>query len=202
MKNPINQGGSNMKAAAMVLTLSLAAAPATRAQASDHHRISPFKPQITYRDHIAIAVDHDDVMVYDKNDDDEQVEITGDNRLYVRDKLVRTDAGQQALTRDYHDRVIRIQREVRKIAADGARIGVDGAKIGLKAVVGVFKLILPDYSTEDLDRDMDRESEKIDAKAKRLEAKAAVVDSSVTELERLHYRMKMEIPELNELEWF
>jgi hypothetical protein len=192
-----------MKTAGMVLAVLLLAAPVIRAaEESDEHRISPFKPQITYKDHVAIAVDHDDILIYDKNDEDDLVEITGDNRLYVKDRLVRTDAEQQALTRDYHDRVIQINKEVRKIACDGAKIGVDGAKIGIKAVVGVFKLILPDYSSEDLDRDMDRESRKIDAKAKKLEAKAAVVDSSVTELERLHYRMKKEIPELNELEWF
>jgi len=191
-----------MKTAGMVLTLLLAVGSVIRAQEFDDHKISPFKPQITYKDHVAIAVDHDDILIYDKNDEDELVEITDDNRLYVKDRLVHTDADQQALTRDYHDRVIRIKREVKKIAVEGAKIGVDGAKIGLKAVVGVFKLILPDYDSDDLDRDMDRESQKIDAKAKKLEAKAAVLDSSVTELERLHYQMKKEIPELNKLEWF
>jgi hypothetical protein len=197
-----NKGDVKMKTAGLVLTLLLTVTSVTRAHESGDHKISPFKPQITYKDHIAIAVDHDDILIYDKNDEDERVEITGDNRLYVKDKLIRTDADQQALTQDYHDRVIHIQREVKKIALEGAKIGVDGAKIGLKAVAGVFKLILPDYDSDDLDRDMDRESQKIDAKANKLEARAEDVESSVTELERLHFKMKEEIPELNELEWF
>ena len=191
-----------MKMTGIVTAFFAAAVSLAGAQEHRDHRISPFKPQITYNDHVAIAVDHGDVLIYDRNDDDEMVEITEDNRLYVRDKLVRTDEDQQALTREYHDRVVDIKREVKRIAYDGAKIGVDGAKIGLKAVVGVFKLMLPDYDSEDLDREMDMESEKIDAKAKKLEARAAVVDSTVNELERLHYQMKEEIPALSELGWF
>lgn len=191
-----------MKIAGIVSAFVLAAVSITGAQEHTDRRISPFKPQITYNDHVAIAVDHGDILIYDKNDEDEMVEITEDNRLYVLDKQVRTNEDQQALTAEYRDQVIHIQREVKKIAYDGARIGVDGAKIGIKAVVGVFKLILPDYDSDDLDREMDMESEKIDAKAKKLEARAAVVDSTVAELERLHHQMKKEIPELNDLEWF
>lgn len=191
-----------MKMAGIASAFVLAAVSFAGAQEHTDRKISPFKPQITYNDHVAIAVDHGDILIYDKNDEDEIVEITEDNRLYVCDKEVRTNEDQQALTREYRDRVIDIKREVKKIAYDGARIGVDGAKIGLKAVVGVFKLILPDYNSDDLDREMDAESEKIDAKAKKLEARAAVVDSTVADLERLHYKMKKEIPELKELEWF
>ncbi len=191
-----------MKMAGIVSMFVLAAVSFTMAQDHGDRKISPFKPQITYNDHVAIAVDHGDILIYDKNDEDEMVEITEDNRLYVLDKQVRTNEDQQALTQEYRDRVIDIKREVKKIAYDGARIGVDGAKIGLKAVAGVFKLILPDYDSDDLDREMDMESEKIDAKAKKLEARAAVVDSTVSELERLHYKMKKEIPALNELDWF
>lgn len=155
---------------------------ASYARQHSNHKISPFKPYITYQDHVAISVDHGDVLIYDKNDEDETVEITTDNKLYVHDKFVKTDPEQQALTRDYHDRVIQIKREVNRIARD-AKIGIDGAKIGLKAVVGVFKLILPDYDSEDLDRDMEEESSKIEAKAEVLEKRAAVIDSSVADLE-------------------
>jgi hypothetical protein len=175
---------------------------ASYARQHSDHKISPFKPYITYQDHVAISVDHGDVLIYDKNDEDETVEITTDNKLYVHDKFVKTDPEQQALTRDYHDRVIQIKRGVNRIARDGAKIGLDGAKIGLKAVVGVFKLILPDYDSEDLDRDMEEESSKIEAKAEILEKRAAVIDSSVVDLEDLHYRLKDTIPALKRLEWF
>jgi hypothetical protein len=195
-------GDGKMKITGIVTALAIFAAAIAGAQNHGDRKISPFKPQITYNDHVAIAVDHGDVLIYDKNDEKEMVEITEENRLYVRDKEVLTNEDQQALTREYRDRVIDIKRQVKKIAVDGARIGVDGAKIGLKAVAGVFKLILPDYDSEDLDRDMNRESEKIDAKAKILEARADEVDKMVDELEVLHARMKTAIPELDELEWF
>jgi hypothetical protein len=191
-----------MKMAGIVTALALSAAAVAGAQDHGDRKISPFKPQITYNDHIAIAVDHGDVLIYDKNDEDEMVEITSENKLYIRDKLVRTNGEQEDLTREYHDRVIDIKREVKKIAVDGAKIGVDGAKIGLKAVAGVFKLILPDYDSEDLDRDMNMESEKIDAKAKKLEVRADGVEKMVDELEVFHARMKSAIPELDDLEWF
>jgi hypothetical protein len=195
-------GGGKMKIAGIVSVLALSAVSLAGARDHGDRRISPFKPQITYNDHIAIAVDHGDVLIYDKNNDEEMVEITEDNRLYVRDREVATNAEQQALTREYRDRVIEIKRDVKKIAGEGARIGVDGAKIGLKAVVGVFKLISPDYDSEDLDRDLNRESEKIDAKAEKLEARAHEVDKKVDELEVLHARMRTAIPELEKLEWF
>lgn len=172
------------------------------AQKYSDHKLSPFKPQITYRDHTAISVDHGDVLIYDKNNEDDLVEITEDNKLYVQDKLIRTNPDQQALTQEYRERMIHIKREVDKIAYEGAKIGLDGAKIGLKAVVGVFRLILPDYDSEDLKRDMNEESSKIEAKAKILEARANVVDSSVVELEKLHYKLRDKIPELKKLDWF
>jgi DNA repair exonuclease SbcCD ATPase subunit len=167
-----------------------------------HHHISPFKPHITYRDHVGISVEGGDVVIYDKDDDERIVEITNDNRLFVNDRFVKTDETQQALTEEYRDRVVRVRREIKRIAAEGAKIGIDGAAIGVKAVVGVFKLILPDYDTEDLDRDMDRATEKIEAKAEKLEERANRLDSSVVELEELHRHMKEEIPALRELEWF
>jgi hypothetical protein len=195
-------GDGKMKIAGIVSVLALTAVSMAGAHDQGDRKISPFKPQITYNDHIAIAVDHGDVLIYDKNDEDEMVEITSDNKLYVHDKPVHTDGDQQELTQEYRDRVIDIKREVKKIAYDGAKIGVDGAKIGLKAVAGVFKLILPDYDSDDLDRDMNIESEKIDAKAKKLEVRADAVEKMVDELEVLHAKMRSAIPELEDLEWF
>lgn len=168
----------------------------------DNYHISPFRPQITYNDRVAISIQHGDVLIYDKDDEDKCVEITAENKLYVRDKLVKTNEKQQEMTREYRRMAIAIRREAGRIGMDGARIGLDGAKIGIRAVVGVFKLILPDYSSEDFERDMDEASESIEAKAEVIEKRAEALEDTVKDLERLQIAMKKEIPALRELEWF
>jgi hypothetical protein len=191
-----------MKMPFLITALCLTAFANSGAQRDTEHKISPFKPYITYKDHTAISVDHGDVLIYDKNNEDDVVEITEDNQLFIRNRRIQTSAEQQELTREYRRRVIHIKHEVNKIAYEGAKIGLDGAKIGLKAVAGVFKLILPEYDSEDLERDMDAESSKIEAKAGVLEERAEKIESSVAELEELHDQLREQIKELNELEWF
>jgi hypothetical protein len=168
----------------------------------DGCHISPFRPQITYNDDVAISIDHGDVLIYEKGNEDECVEITSGNRLYVRDKLVKTDGKQQELTRAFREKAIDIRREAGRIGIEGAKIGVDGAKIGIKAVVGVFKLILPDYDSDDLDREMDEESDNIEAKAEVIEKKAQALEETAKDLERVQKEMKEAIPALGELSWF
>lgn len=167
----------------------------------DYH-ISPFRPQITYNDRVAISIQHGDVLIYDKDNDDECVEITAENKLYVLDKLVKTNEKQQEMTREYRRMAIAIRREAGRIGMEGAKIGVDGAKIGITAVVGVFKLMLPDYDSDDLDRDMNEASEAIEAKAEGIEKKAEALEETARNLERMQKDMKEAIPALRGLGWF
>jgi hypothetical protein len=180
----------------------LAGAEDDSSRYGDDCHISPFRPQITYNDRVAISIQHGDVLIYDKDNDDECVEITAENRLYVRDKLIKTDEKQQEMTREYRRMAIAIRREAGRIGMEGAKIGVDGAKIGIAAVVGVFKLMLPDYDSDDLDRDMDEASEAIEAKAEGIEKKAEALEETARDLERTQKEMKQTIPALRELAWF
>jgi hypothetical protein len=187
---------------ALLVPAALAVADDDSCRFGDDARISPFRPQIVYNDRVAISIRHGDVLIYEKDNDEEAVEITAENRLYVRDKLVKTDEKQQALTREYRDRALDIRHEAGRIGIEGAKIGVDGAKIGIKAVVGVFKLMLPDYNSDDLDRDMNEESDKIEAKADVIEKRAKALEETAKDLERLQREMKEAIPELRDLSWF
>jgi hypothetical protein len=187
---------------ACLIPAMLAGADKDSTWTGDDCHISPFRPQITYNDHIAISIQHGDVLIYEKDNEDECVEITAGNKLYVRDKLIMTTGKQQDLTREYREKAIDIRHEAGRIGMEGAKIGVDGAKIGIKAMVGVFKLILPDYDSDDLDREMDEESDKIEAKADVIEKKAKALEDTAKDLERLQREMKEDIPALRDLDWF
>lgn len=187
---------------AMFIPAFLAGANADSCGTGDGFHISPFRPQISYDNRVAISIQHGDVLIYDKDNEDECVEITAENKLYVRDKLVKTNEKQQDLTREYRRMAISINREAGRIGMEGAKIGLDGAKIGITAVVGVFKLLLPDYSSDDLDRDMNKASESIEAKAELIEKRAEALEDTAKDLERLQKDMKKEIPALRDLGWF
>ena len=55
---------------------------------------------------------------------------------------------------------------------------------------------------DDLERDMERDAEKLEARAEKLEKKAEKIEQMVDELDELAYEMRREIPELDELGWF
>ncbi len=193
---------TNILLAAMLIPAILTGADSDSCRFGDNYRISPFRPQISYDDRVAISIQHGDVLIYDKENEDECVEITAENKLYVRDRLVKTNEKQQDLTREYRRKAISINREAGRIGMEGAKIGLDGARIGITAVVGVFKLLLPDYDSDDLDRDMDEASESIEAKAELIEERAEALEDTAKDLERLQMEMKKEIPALRDLDWF
>jgi hypothetical protein len=107
------------------------------------------------------------------------------------------DDSQRAFVRDYYDYAEEIIEDAKDIGIEGAKIGAAGAKIGIKAVAGVFKLLLPGYSSDDLEREMDTESAKLEARADRLEAKADELDRRSNRLNGMFLKMQKEIPELH-----
>jgi hypothetical protein len=130
------------------------------------------------------------------------IEITDEYDLYINHRYVKTDAEQDKLLKEFHYIASRMGREAKKIALEGAKIGVCGAGVGLKAVARVAKLILPTYGTEDLERDMEREAERLEIRAERLEVKAECLEDKADRLDDIREVLSDEIPELEELDWF
>lgn len=171
----------------------------------DRHHIEMrgfFRTQLVYNDNIKVYLRNGSVYILDGDFDENQVRITRDNRLYVDDVYVSTDSSGQRLTHTYHELVIQIMRDTKKIGIEGAKMGLRGAGIGAKAVVGVMRMLLPNYDSKDFERDMDAAAAKLEDRAKVLEQKGALIDDKIECLKETHLRMKKRIPALKDLEWF
>lgn len=182
-----------------------------------NRRSRSFPGRMSCLDHIDLDIEDGSVMIYpdyDKYDDDDRhrrrrrdrdedcVEITDTYKLYINGRRVKTTEEQEELLAQYHDQVYDIVDEAKRIGWEGAKIGLEGAKLGVKAVAGVVKLLLPGYSSDDLERDMEKEAEKIELKAERLEEEAEKIEVLVDDLEDMHYGLRDHIPELDKLRWF
>ncbi|MCX6833904.1 MAG: hypothetical protein NTW07_02025 [candidate division Zixibacteria bacterium] len=130
------------------------------------------------------------------------VEITDSYELYIDDERISLDSEQQALVREFYDQSVEIVDFAKTLGIEGAKIGVDGAKLGAKAVGCLFKLLSPDYDTDDYENEMEHEAKQIESKAKILEEKANEIEDMSDELDDLARDMRSEIPELRELRWF
>jgi len=146
----------------------------------------------------------DNDLIFTPADEDEEgeVKITEEHQLYVDGHLIKLDPKQEELIGQYHDQMMALLESAKKIGLEGAKIGVEGAALGVKAVANVFRLLSPDYDTDDLEREMEKEASKIEAKASRLEKKADVIEDQAEELEDIHDEMTHQIPELADLDWF
>ena len=102
---------------------------------------------------ILSSVDHDDF----------EVEIDSDYELRIDGERVDLNAEQQAMVKEYYEQFDGMTKEVKEVIWAGARIGLKGAGVGLKAVTGVVKMIFTDYDEDDLERDVERAAEKIEA---------------------------------------
>ena len=150
-----------------------------------------------------ISIDIEDgLLIIECEDYDDIVEITEDYRLYVNGSEIATDEKEKRLLRSYYHQYEDIVEYAGDIAAEGARLGVRGAGLGLKAVANIVKLVLDDYDSDNLQRDMEKESDKIERAARRLEKKAEKLEDVAEDFERTHGKLRKSIDELDDLEWF
>ncbi|GAI84499.1 unnamed protein product, partial [marine sediment metagenome] len=88
------------------------------------------------------------------------------------------------------------------LVVEGAKIGLKGARIGLLAARGALKMLVTDYDESDLEREIEDEAEELEIRAGELEEMAEELEEVAEEFEDLHFTMKSEIDELNDLDWF
>ena len=160
------------------------------------------KNHITCIDDAEISVRRNTIYITSRDWDEGVVEITEEYELYVDDEFIKLTEYQQELTESYYEMVMQILDDARHIGLKGAKMGVSGAKIGLMAVVGVVKLLSPDYDEEDLERELEEEAEKLEAEAEVLEEEAELIEEIAAELEEVHYELRNEIDSLRKLDWF
>ena len=163
------------------------------------HRVDEFLS--LYKD-IDLSITEGSVLLSNKYDNSEYVEITENYDLYVNGEKIILSDDQQQLVSEYYDLLESIVEYAKDIGLDGARIGVAGAKIGLKALAGAMKAIFTEYENEKLEQDLESEGEKIEDMAKILEDKVEDLEHLARKLEKTHNHMREVIPQLSELGWF
>ena len=152
-------------------------------------------------DNINIDYDDDNLIV---TNTDEKSSFTIDKKyeLYINDKHIRTTPEQRKLTKEMYKSINLIVEEAKDIGWDGAKIGAEGAKLGLHAILCVFKLLSPDYDSDDLEAEIEQKSKKIEKKAEKIELRANNIEDMVRDLEDISDRMRENIPALKQLSWF
>jgi len=145
----------------------------------------------------------DDVLILTcQYDRDLWIEITPDHKLYISGDRIYLTRYQKKLVGEYYDNFMEILERAIEIGEEGAKVGIEGAKVGLLAVKGVMKMIVSDYDEDDFEREIEDEAEELEIRAEALEEMAEELEEVAEEFEELHYTMKNEIDELNELDWF
>ncbi len=155
-----------------------------------------------HRNNMDIDIEDDEIYITHSGRRAGEVRITENYGLYVNGKQIQTNDRQKRLLEEFYNSAIELKKYAAVIGAKGAAIGIEGAKIGLSAIGGVFKLILPGYDSDDLERDMERKTRGIEYKASLLEKEAETLEHIAYEIEDLADELKDEIPELDKLRWF
>jgi len=153
-------------------------------------------------ENLEIDIDDGILILTCQNDDDLWIEITPDGNLSISDHRVYLDRHQQKLMAEYYDRFIDFIDQAKLIGKEGAKIGIKGAKIGILAAGAVLKMLVTDYDSEDLEEEIEEEAEELEARAEDLEEMAEELEEQAEDFEELHYTVKSEIIELDELDWF
>ena len=167
----------------------------------DDHHFDCFDNDFSI-DGIRVNIDDGTITLTNKDDEYETVEFTENYELIVNGDNIDLNQKQQELVEEFYTLSFDLIEEAKKIGLEGAKIGVDGAKLGLSAVANAFRLLSPDYSSEDFERDIERKSEKLEKKAEKLEAKAEKLEVVADHLEDIKGELKQQTPELRDMDWF
>lgn len=125
-----------------------------------------------------------------------RIEVNDRHELRVDGGLVKLNADQQQLVGEFYDKTQQLVADAKAIGLEGAAIGLQGVGVAAAALTGVVNMLFTSYTSDDLERDVERKAAKIEAKADRLEAKADRLEMLADEVQDLYDQMEESIPEL------
>ena len=179
----------------LFIVASLTAAKVDKVFKNNHHHSNCL-------DNVEVEIENDILILTCEYDHDLYVEINPDHELYLSGKRIQLNQYQHNLVGDYYDHFMEIMDRAKEIGMEGAKIGLEGAKIGFIAAKGAMKMLVSEYDHEDFEREIERVSEKLEMRSEEIEEMADDLEEVADEFEELHYTMKSEIDELNDLDWF
>jgi len=155
-----------------------------------------------FMEDVTINFEDDALVISYQDDPDERVEITGDYELYINDEHIKTNSHQKELLRRYYKGMVKLVQEAERIGIQGAVLGIKGAEIGVVAATKALKVIFTDYDSDEMEVELERETEKLERKAEKLESRAEELEERAEDLEQMHVELKDNIDELRNLDWF
>ncbi len=168
------------------------AAPLSACDDGIHFNFGDGHPKIEVSDSVYVYFHHSDLFIESEKDDKEII-ISNDYRLYIDNELIKTNKKEKQLVQEYYELADYTFDQVIEICDEAGEIGIEGAALGAKAVARVFKLILPGFDSDDLEREIEDESKEIEKKAKKLEEKGGKLESVVEHLKECHEQLFKEI---------
>ena len=153
-------------------------------------------------DNIKFETNGASLVLINKHDSDEYIEITRHADLYVNNKKVELSSSQRRLVQRYYDTYYELTEEAEKIGRESAKIGLAGVKVGAKAAAKAVMLILSDEDSDDFEEEIEADQELIEELAEELEEHVNEIEYIAEEFEDLHHKMQHEIPVLDDLRWF
>ena len=153
-------------------------------------------------DNISIDIEDDTIVLTNRVDHEDYVEITQSYQLYINGYEIDLSRSERRLVAKYYNQFFDIIDFAKDLGHDGARIGVVGARFGVKAAAKVLKAVFSEYEIDDLGEELEIESEKLESLIRELEEKAEELEEMADEFEDLHYELRSEVDELYELRWF
>jgi hypothetical protein len=143
-----------------------------------------------------ITINDDTIIIKHKNCRPYKVEITSDYKLIVDGNHVSLNSDQQKLVTKFYDKTDQLIADAVDVGLEGAAIGLNGVGVAAKAVSGVVNMLFTNYTSDDLERDVEREAAKVERRAAKLEARADKIEDLANEVEDLYQEMEDTIPEL------
>ncbi|RQW03943.1 hypothetical protein EH222_11860 [candidate division KSB1 bacterium] len=159
------------------------------------------RPKIEVNEDVYLSRRHDDVVI-ENEEFAGKVTISPEGDLFIDDDKIRTSKKEKELLVEYYELANAAFESAEKLGEEGVKIGVRGAELGIKAATGVFKILLPGYTTKDFEKEMEEAAEKVEKKAEKLEIKADKLEKMLDHLEDIHDELRDSIEELDDLGWF
>ena len=196
-----------MKTFSIVLLAALLAAPSVTFGHSRHYRSSSNHSR-SYSHSVSVSpglIDNGSrnihlkgksvVIKYDSGTP-RRVEVNERHELRVDGDLVKLNSDQQRLVGEFYEKIQQLTEDAKAIGLEGAAIGAQGVGVAAAALTGVVNMLFTSYTSDDLERDVNRKAAKIEAKANRLEAKADGLETLADYVQDLYDQMEDSIPEL------
>ena len=153
-------------------------------------------------DNIKFETNGRSLVLINKHDSDEYIEITRNADLCIDNENVELSSSQRRLVQRYYDTYYELTEEAEKIGRESAKIGLAGVKVGAKAAAKAVRVILSDEDVDDFEEEIEADKEVIEELAEELEEHVDKIEYMAQEFEDLHHQMQHEIPALNDLHWF